>query len=247
LNWDDAVVNADSQKSAQPLDLIVIEDSAVDLELEVDALREAGFAVEVRQVEGEAAFHAALDRKLPAAILSDWTLPDFSGRRALEIARERCPDVPFIFVSGTISETAALDALRQGAIDYVFKHQLQQLGPALFRALDEASSLRALQDARWRLGSIIEGTHAGTWEWNVQTGETVFNERWAQIVGYTLDELKPQSASGHGGTLPTPTTCNAPPNCSSGTLPANWITTNANAGCGTRTGVGSGCWTADGQ
>jgi PAS domain S-box-containing protein/putative nucleotidyltransferase with HDIG domain len=51
----------------------------------------------------------------------------------------------------------------------------------------------ALLDARWRLESIIEGTHVGTWEWNVQTGETILNERWAEIVGYTLDELSPTS------------------------------------------------------
>ncbi|MCX6084141.1 MAG: PAS domain S-box protein [Caldiserica bacterium] len=51
----------------------------------------------------------------------------------------------------------------------------------------------ALRDAAWRLESIIEGTHVGTWEWNVQTGETVYNEVWAQIIGYTLDELAPIS------------------------------------------------------
>ena len=49
----------------------------------------------------------------------------------------------------------------------------------------------ALRDERWRLENIIEGTHVGTWEWNFQTGETVYNEVWAQIVGYTLDELAP--------------------------------------------------------
>ena len=178
---------------SRSIKLIVIEDSATDLELEVEALREAGMTVDVRLVDGEAAFHSALDQELPSAIISDWTLPGFSGRRALEIARQRCPEVPFIFVSGTISETAALNALRQGATDYVFKNQLLQLGPTLIRALDEANSLHALRDARWRLESIIEGTHAGTWQWNVQTGETLFNERWAQITGYTLDELKPIS------------------------------------------------------
>jgi PAS domain S-box-containing protein len=52
---------------------------------------------------------------------------------------------------------------------------------------------KALREEGWRLQSIIEGTHAGTWEWNVQTGETVFNETWAQITGYTLDELSPIS------------------------------------------------------
>ncbi|MCX6089886.1 MAG: PAS domain S-box protein, partial [Candidatus Atribacteria bacterium] len=58
---------------------------------------------------------------------------------------------------------------------------------------DRKKAEDALRDARWRLENIIEGTHVGTWEWNVQTGETVFNEVWAQIIGYTLDELAPIS------------------------------------------------------
>ena len=116
-----------------PLNIIIVEDSVVDAELVADALREAGLTVDVRLVEEETALCAALDERLPDAILSDWTLPRFSGRRALEIVRERCPDVPLIFVSGTISEAYASESLRQGAIDFVYKHQLQRLGPALLR------------------------------------------------------------------------------------------------------------------
>ncbi|MEI6261427.1 MAG: PAS domain S-box protein [Deltaproteobacteria bacterium] len=58
---------------------------------------------------------------------------------------------------------------------------------------DRKHTEKALLDSRWRMKSIIEGTHVGTWEWNVQTGETVFNETWAEIIGYTLDELSPIS------------------------------------------------------
>ena len=143
---------------AGPLDLIVVEDSVVDVELEADALREAGLMVAVRRVDDEPAFRAALDERLPDAILADWTLPHFSGRRALEIARERCPDVPFIFVSGTISESTALEALRQGATDYVYKHHLQQLGPALTRALDEARARRALRESEEKYRHLYESS-----------------------------------------------------------------------------------------
>jgi len=129
-----------------PLDLIVVEDSPIDIELVTDSLRDAGLAASVRRVEDEHAFRAALDDRLPDAILSDWTLPHFSGRGALAIASERCPEVPFIFVSGTISESSALEALRQGAVDYVYKHQLQRLGPVLIRALEEARALRLRQE-----------------------------------------------------------------------------------------------------
>jgi diguanylate cyclase (GGDEF)-like protein/PAS domain S-box-containing protein len=140
------------------LDLIVVEDLAVDAELAVDALREAGLAADVRRVDDEPAFRAALDERRPDAILSDWTLPSFSGRRALEIAHQRYPEVPFLFVSGTISEASALDALHWGATDYVYKHQLQQLGPALTRALDEARALYALRESEEKYRRLFESS-----------------------------------------------------------------------------------------
>ncbi len=140
-------------EQAVTLDLIAVEDSAVDVELIVDALREAGLTLQVRAVDEESAFHTALDQRLPDAILADWTLPLFSGGRALEIASVRCPEIPFIFVSGTISEASALDGLRHGAIDYVYKHQLQRLVPVLKRAIVEARTKRSLRESeeRYRL------------------------------------------------------------------------------------------------
>ena len=103
-----------------PLDLISIEDSIFDAELMIDALTVAGLTTVLRRVDDEDALRAALDERLPDAILSDWALPHFSGRQAMVIAQICCPEVPFIFVSGTISEVSAIEALRQGAIDYVY-------------------------------------------------------------------------------------------------------------------------------
>jgi two-component system, sensor histidine kinase and response regulator len=144
----------------RPLDLVVVEDSLVDVELLEDALQEAGLTADVRRVEDAPALHAALDLRLPDAILSDWAMPRFSGREALEIAHQRCPEVPFIFVSGTISETSANEALRQGAIDYVYKHHLQRLGGVLTRALDEASAVRALRESEALNRAILNSVSA---------------------------------------------------------------------------------------
>jgi diguanylate cyclase (GGDEF)-like protein/PAS domain S-box-containing protein len=175
------------------LDLIVVEDSAVDAELEVDALRKAGLTVEVRRVEDEPAFRAALDERLPDAILSDWTLPLFSGRRALEIAHERCPDVPFIFVSGTISESAAIEALRQGAIDYVYKHQLQLLGPALLRAVNEARMLCSLKESEERYRFLFNGITDAVYVHEVsieKPGKFIaVNKGACSMLGYTMVEF----------------------------------------------------------
>ncbi len=166
------------------LDLIMVEDSDVDVELESDTLREAGMVLDIRRVESESAFRAALDKRLPDTILSDWTLPHFSGRRAFEIARERCPGTPFIFVSGTISETTAIEAMRQGATDYVFKHQLQPLAPAVVRALDEARALRQLRESENRLTLALRAANQGIYDLNVQTGETIVSPEYALMLGY---------------------------------------------------------------
>jgi PAS domain S-box-containing protein len=67
----------------------------------------------------------------------------------------------------------------------------------VFTTIENITERKEAEDAmvvaRWRLENIIEGTHVGTWEWNIQTGDTEFNEMWAQIVGYTLDEVAPIS------------------------------------------------------
>jgi PAS domain S-box-containing protein len=142
------------------VDLVIVEDSGVDAELVADALLAAGLKVQLRRVEDAAAFLSALDDRLPDAILADWTMPRFSGSDALGIAHERCPDVPFIFVSGTISETIAIAALRQGAIDYVYKHQLQQLGPSLERALEQARGVRLLRQSEAFNRAILSSVSA---------------------------------------------------------------------------------------
>ncbi|WP_295428854.1 ATP-binding protein, partial [uncultured Thiodictyon sp.] len=108
---------------------------------------EAGLVIAVRRVEDAQALRAALDQRLPDAILADWTLPHYCGQSAFVFAHERCPEVPFIFVSGTIPESAAFAALRQGATDYVFKDQLSQVGPVLLRALDEVEAQRSLRES----------------------------------------------------------------------------------------------------
>jgi len=141
--------------------LLIIEDSAEDLELISDALRDGGLETAIRVIATEPDLRAALNQQLPDAILADWTLPEFSGARALQIARELAPAVPFLFVSGTISEAAALSAMRQGAVDYVFKHQLDKLGPAVLRAIAEARGRRSLIASEERYRRLFEAAMDG--------------------------------------------------------------------------------------
>jgi two-component system sensor histidine kinase/response regulator len=143
----------------------------------------------VRRAVDEPAFRAALAQRLPDAILADWTLPDFSGRRTLEIARERCPEVPFIFVSGTISETSAIEGLRQGASDYVYKHQLQLLGQTLKRALGEAQVQRSLRASEARFRNLVETTSDWIWEIDEHAVYTYASPRIHDILGYLPEEV----------------------------------------------------------
>ena len=153
-------MTARDQVPPPPIDLILVEDSAVDAELIADALAEAGLAIRVRRVEDEPGLRAAFDERRPDAILADWTLPRYSGRRALALAHERFPEVPFIFVSGTISESSAFEALRQGAIDFVLKHNLQQVGQVLIRALDEVRAQSSLNESLAFNRSILDSVSA---------------------------------------------------------------------------------------
>ncbi len=141
-----SAVPKSAEKREQPLiRVLLVEDQEFEAALTTEHLRGSGIAHVIHRVETEPEMRAALRDFNPTIILSDFTLPQFGGLSALEIARECNPDIPFIFVSGTIGEERAIDALRRGAIDYVLKSNLARLGPAVRRALEEADARRIRQ------------------------------------------------------------------------------------------------------
>jgi len=121
------------------LQLLTVEDSEPDAEVVARSLRKAGLIVDIRRVQTEHDFMSALRERTPDLILSDFSLPQFDGLRALELAVAHAPETPFIYVSGTIGEERAIEALRRGATDYVLKTNLARLPTAIERALREAS------------------------------------------------------------------------------------------------------------
>ncbi len=128
------------------LQLVMVEDSDADAELVARNLAKGGVDAVIHRVDTEPDFVQALEWIAPDIILSDFSLPRFDGLRALDIAVAYAPETPFIFVSGTIGEERAIDALRRGAIDYVLKTNLSRLPAAVERALREV----ALKAARAR-------------------------------------------------------------------------------------------------
>ena len=98
----------------QPLDILIIEDNESDVELIMHQFAKEKLKIRTRVVDTRDGFISNLDSGLPDLILSDYKLPSFDGMSALKIARERCPDIPFILVSGTIGEEFAIETLKSG-------------------------------------------------------------------------------------------------------------------------------------
>src|SRR4029077_3043398 len=121
-----------------PLRVLHLEDDVRDTELLQATLEAKGVPSELTRVETEHDFVAALKHGKLDLILADYTLPSFDGLSAMRLAQEHAPDVPFLFVSGTLGEDVAIEALKNGATDYVLKTHLARLGPSVTRALREA-------------------------------------------------------------------------------------------------------------
>ncbi len=122
----------------QDIHILMLEDDPADAELTKFALRKAGLHFSFTRVETKREYLDKLNERAPDLILSDYSLPGFNGRDALDIAREKCPHTPFVFVTGTMGEEVAIETLKSGATDYVLKTRLGRLSPAVNRALREA-------------------------------------------------------------------------------------------------------------
>jgi signal transduction histidine kinase len=145
----------------KPLRTIIVEDTPDDIALLLLALRRAGYAPEYAHVQTAAELDAALRGGQWEIVLSDYSLPDFSGLLALAQVGAHDPDMPFIIISGNIGEDVAVAAMKAGAHDYLIKGNLTRLGAAVERELREAAMRRAsrrdeqaLRQARLRLQAL---------------------------------------------------------------------------------------------
>ena len=132
---------------AEPLRVLIVEDSVDDTELLVRELRRGGYEAIYERVESATAMRAALDRQWWHLVISDHSAPQFDSLAALTLVRESGLDIPFIIVSGTIGETAAVQAMKAGANDYLLKGNLSRLTPAIARELADVAHRRARRAA----------------------------------------------------------------------------------------------------
>jgi diguanylate cyclase (GGDEF)-like protein/PAS domain S-box-containing protein len=172
--------------------LLFIEDSEVEVELALLAIEKEGYAATWRRVDQEEDMRRELAAGPPEVILSDFTMPRFDGIAALRIAREMAPLVPFIFVSGTIGEERAIEAIRLGATDYVLKNNMRRLGTAVRRALVEAAErARTLvsEEERARLVEIMEATSDYVGMSDPDGRQTYLNAAGCRMIGVPREEV----------------------------------------------------------
>ena len=176
------------------LHVLIVEDSEDDALLLVRELRRGGFEPAFERVDTPSALRAALARQEWDILFADYSMPHFSGTAALALVRERGLDLPFIFVSGTIGEDTAVEAMRAGAQDYVTKGNLKRLLPAVERELRDARERRdrkraeaTLRVTQERLRQVTASSTAVLYATTVH-GEgfrpTWVSENIARIIGY---------------------------------------------------------------
>jgi len=143
---------------ADPLRLLHLEDSELDHELTLAHLRRGGLAVQALRVDSQAEFLRALEQPWHL-IVSDYNLPGFSGLLALDLLKAYGLDIPFVLVSGEIGEDTAVEAMRNGASDYLLKNNLARLVPALLHAIEATETRRARVRADTELGVSKQRLH----------------------------------------------------------------------------------------
>jgi len=170
--------------TAHPLRILSLEDEPNDAELILELLEADGIACELLRVDTQTAFQASLKQGEIDLILADYTLPSFDGLSALQLAMTLRPEAPFIFVTGTLGDEVAIEALKVGATDYVLKTRLSRLVPAVQRALREAKEVaerklaeKALRRSEGYLTEAQRLTRTGSWAWSAATGKAVY---WSQ-------------------------------------------------------------------
>jgi PAS domain S-box-containing protein len=173
------------------LRILYLEDDPTDAELVKETLAIDGISCGVIRVETEADFIASLEQGGFDLILADHTLPSFDGLAALKIAQRDWPHIPFIFVSGTLGEEVAIEALKIGATDYVFKTRLSRIAPSVQRALLEAekrNELKHAEEALRRSEAYLSAaqrlSHTGSFGWDVSSGEIYWSEETFRIFKY---------------------------------------------------------------
>ena len=169
-----------------PIRILHLEDDAHDAELVREFLAVEGVSVAIDRVWTRADFVAALEQDYDL-ILADHKLPSFDGEQALELAHSRAQTVPFIFVSGTLGEEVAVEALKHGATDYVTKQRLERLPAVVLRAVEERAQRTARRAAEDTLRLATEAAQVGVWDYDPVLDLLSWDARCKALFGLPAD------------------------------------------------------------
>jgi PAS domain S-box-containing protein len=189
---------------------VFLEDNPADFELEMHQLKLGGIKVDAVRVQEENEYIDQLRTFAPDLIIADYALPAYDGLTALEASRRICPDVPFLFISGTAGEEIAIEAIKQGATDYLLKQNLTRLPSSVIRAISEAQKKRALDQAEHQVRdaailyrSLVENLPLCVYRKDVEGRITFANQNMSrlfrcspeEIIGRTMYDLLPREAA----------------------------------------------------
>jgi diguanylate cyclase (GGDEF)-like protein/PAS domain S-box-containing protein len=173
-----------------PLRLLLVEDVPAEAELVVREFARYGIDCDWRRVDTEHGLVHEIATLRPHVIVSDYSLPCFDGLSALRIAQAHAPDVPFLFLSGTIGEETAIESLRNGAMDYLLKNNIARLVPAVERVRREMQSRTERRRATQQLRDIIATSQDWIWELGADDKIVFTSPSAAQILGRSLEAVR---------------------------------------------------------
>jgi diguanylate cyclase (GGDEF)-like protein/PAS domain S-box-containing protein len=180
----------------EKLKILILEDNVSDAELMERALRDSGISFTAIRADTKTSFEAALNDFHPDLILSDYSLPAYNGRIALELVQTTSPETPVIMVTGALGEEAAVELLKAGAKDYVLKDRITRLPFAIERVLAEVENAKArreserllrVSEARFR--NALEHAPAGIGVASLDGRFIEVNQSLCELLGYAREEL----------------------------------------------------------
>jgi len=181
---------------SRPLRILIVEDSEDDTQLLLHQLRRGGYDPMHERVDSAATMEQALARQQWDMVIADYGIPNFNSMAALALLKERGHDLPFIIVSGTITEETAVATMKAGAHDYLLKGNLKRLIPAIERELREAKSRRerrraeeALRESEKRLQAILDNSPAIIFLKNTEGRYLYVNPQFARLTPLTREQI----------------------------------------------------------
>jgi PAS domain S-box-containing protein len=181
-----------------PIKILMLEDSMEDAEVIQRLLSREIAGLQFEQATSREQFLLALDRFGPSIVLADNSIFHFNARQALEIVRQRPIGIPFIMVTGTISEEFATDIIKAGADDYILKDRLNRLPNSILAAItnkrnenEREIAMEKIRQSDERFQTLSMATKDALWDWNLVTGEIWWNENLYRLLGFTQQLLAP--------------------------------------------------------